>query len=221
LHAPSGTDVVPYVARAHLSGPRRGEPLVVVDGTSSREHDPARWLDPLTSPLVLADRGLLLLVDGAALSPEVQRTIARACAERRAPWDIERPLDIALAMTAVTSRAELVAAGRLEAPLAARFDAAAAAELPRLRDRPEDLRAIVSDRLAREGLRVRGVPVGIDDAAFARLLDHPFEAEDAELAALAVQLVAACEGDVVRVRHVDRLFAHSGAASGAGARFGT
>jgi hypothetical protein len=69
VHAPSGVDAIPYIARAHLGGPRRGEPLVVVDGTSSREHDPARWLDPLTSPLALADRGLLLLVDGDARVP--------------------------------------------------------------------------------------------------------------------------------------------------------
>jgi DNA-binding NtrC family response regulator len=124
-------------------------------------------------------------------------------------------------MTAVSPRAELVAAGRLEGPLAARFEGAVAAELPRLRDRPEDLRAIVSDRLAREGLRVRGVPVGIDDAAFARLLDHPFDAEEAELAALAVQLVAACEGDVVRARHVDAVRGGGGSGAGSGVRTGT
>ena len=77
--------------------------------------------------------------------------------------------------------------------------------LPRLRDRPEDLRAILNDRLAREGLRTRGVPVGIDDGAFARLVEHTFEGEDAELTALVQALVTACDGEVVRARHVDAL----------------
>ena len=51
------------------------------------------------------------------------------------------------------------------------------------------------------------VPVGIEDAAFARLLEYPFEGEDAELASMALQLVASCEGDVVRAHHVDALIA--------------
>jgi DNA-binding NtrC family response regulator len=84
------------------------------------------------------------------------------------------------------------------------------ASLPRLRERPEDMRAIVSDRLAREGLRVRGKPVGIEDAAFARLLDHPFDGEDAELASLVQRLVASCDG-VVRAEHVDLLIARPSA----------
>jgi transcriptional regulator with GAF, ATPase, and Fis domain len=205
--APAGTDAVPYVARAHLASPRRGEPLVVVDGTATRDQDPARWRDPRVSPIALADRGLLLVVDGAALPAEVQRILASAHGERKAPWASEgdRPLDFALAMTATSPLAALVESRRLEPELAARLEDAASCDLPRLRDRPEDLRAIVSDRLAREGLRARGTPVGIDDGAFVRLLDHPFEGEDAELAVLVQRLVAACDGDVVRARDVDAL----------------
>src|SRR5690606_5196793 len=45
LVARAGIDPVPYLARAHLSGPRRDGPLVIVDGTSSREHDLSRWTD--------------------------------------------------------------------------------------------------------------------------------------------------------------------------------
>ena len=203
VHAPAGIDAIPYVARAHLASARKGQPLVVVDGTGSREHDPERWRDPLVSPIALADRGLLLLVDVGALPGDVQSLVARAHAERRAPWG--GAVDLAIAVTSRAPFAELSRAGRLDPGLEARLSQAGIASLPRLRDRPEDLRAILSDRLAREGLRLRGVPVGIDDAAFARLLEHPFEGEDAELSALVQQLVAACDGGVVRARQVAAL----------------
>jgi len=77
--------------------------------------------------------------------------------------------------------------------------------LPRLSERPEDIRAILTDRLAREGLRVRGTPVGIEDAAFARLAEYAFPGEDAELVSIVQRLVAGLRGDVVRAADVDAL----------------
>jgi hypothetical protein len=205
--APSGVDPVPFLARAHLAGARRDAPLVLVDATSAREHDPARWMDPDASPLALADRGMLVLLDGAALPPEVQQLVARALAEKRAPWERADPLDLQLALTAVAAPDDLVASSRLDPALAARLADARGApvELPRLRDRPEDLRAILTDRLAREGLRLLGHPVGIEHAAYARLIEHAFPGEDAELSAIVQRLVARCSGDVVRAADVDAL----------------
>jgi hypothetical protein len=205
--APTGVDAVPYLARAHLAGARSAGPLVLVDGTSAREHDPARWRDPTQSPLALADGGMLLLLDGAALPLDLQRTIARTLSERRPPWERADPLDIQLAFTAVSPPDALVEAGRLDVALALRLGDArdAPVELPRLRDRAEDIRAILNDRLAREGLRVKGTPVGIEHSAFARLVDYPFPGEDAELAAIVQRLVASCSGEVVRVPDVEAL----------------
>ena len=85
------------------------------------------------------------------------------------------------------------------------FEEAAPIVLPRLRDRPEDLRSIVADRLAREGLRVHGRPIGIEAAAFARLVEYPFDGEDAELASIVTRLVARVEGEVIRAADVDAL----------------
>lgn len=205
--APSGVDPVPYLARAHLAGPRAEAPLVLVDGTSTREHELSRWKDPLVSPLALADRGTLVLLDGAALPADVQRLVGQALAERRVPWARSEPLDVVLALTSALDRAALLESGRLDPLLGDRLADALESpiELPRLRDRAEDLRAIVSDRLAREGMRVRGAPVGIDAAAFARLMEHPFAGEEAELASIVLRLVAACEGDVIRAADVDRI----------------
>jgi hypothetical protein len=207
LVAPSGVDPVPYLARAHLGGPRAGGPLVLVDGTSSREHDVARWSDPKASPLALADSGMLVLLDGAALAVDVQRLIARALAERRAPWERPTALDVALAFTATLPPQWLVSSSRLDPLLASRLGDAEAdpIRLPRLGERAEDIRAILTDRLAREGMRVRGAPIGIDDGAFARLVEYPFLGEDAELASIVQRLVARVSGDVVRARDVDEL----------------
>lgn len=211
-HAPilvvarAGIDPVPYVARAHLSGPRKEAPLVVVDGTSTREHDVDRWMDPRESPLALADRGLLFLVDGPALPLDIQALVARAIAHRRAPWERAAPIDVAVALgTTSASLDDLVDAGRLAPELAARLDGIEPIVLPGLRDRPDDLHSIVADRLAREGLRVHGRPIGIEAAAYARLVEHPFEGEDAELASIVTRLVARVRGEVVRVADVDAI----------------
>jgi hypothetical protein len=221
--ATAGVDPVPYLARAHLAGPRAKAPLVMVDATSAREHDPARWMDPASSPLALADRGMLVLLDGAALPGEVQRLVARALAERRAPWERPGALDVQLALTGVASPDELVETGRLDPALAARLAEASPSPvtLPRLRDRPEDLRAVLTDRLAREGLRVLGRPVGIDHGAYVLLARYGFPGDDAELSAVVqrlVELVAAPAsagsggagpagggGEVVRADDVRRL----------------
>jgi transcriptional regulator of acetoin/glycerol metabolism len=208
--APSGVDPVPFLARAHLSGARRGAPLVVVDGASAREHDPAHWTDPAESPLALAHSGMLVLLDGAALPVEVQQLVARTLAEKRAPWEQPDGIDIELALTGVTAPAELVDSGRLDPSLALRLGDAREAPvvLPCLRERGEDLRALLTDRLAREGLRSLGRPVGIELAAYALLVDHPFAGEDAEMTAVVQRLVARCraEGtDLVRARDVESL----------------
>ena len=198
--ARSGVDPVPFLARAHLAGARGTAPLVLVDCTSTREHDLARWRDPVASPLALADAGVLVLLDAAALPSDVQRLIGQALAERRAPWERPDALDIVLALTTVSDPRDLVESGRLDSLLASRAGGAIddPVRLPGISERPEDIRAIVTDRLAREGLRVRGAPVGIDDAAFARLVDHSFDGEDAELAAIVQKLVARARNEVVR-----------------------
>jgi hypothetical protein len=205
--APSGVDPVPYLARAHLSGARGQAPLVLVDATSAREQDLARWTDPRASPLALADGGMLVILDGAALPTDVQQLIARACAERRVPWERVQRLDLQLALTRVGGPGGLGYEGRLDAGLAARLGEAYEAPivLPRLRDRPEDFRAILTDRLAREGLRVLGRPVGIEPAAYAYLADHEFPGDDVELDAVVQCLVSSCEHDTVRAADLGRL----------------
>ena len=114
-----------------------------------------------------------------------------------------------LAVTVIAPPAELLAQARLDPTLAARLGDALATPiaLPRLRERTEDVRAILTDSLARQGLRVLGRPVGIDHAAYARLVEHEFPGEDAELAAMVERLVSRCAADpgrdVVRAADLD------------------
>ena len=89
------------VLRTFEGNPER--PLVIVDGTSSREHDIERWKDEKASPIALADRGLLVLVDGAALPRDIQVLVARALTERRPPWERAMPIDVAIGVEAPMS----------------------------------------------------------------------------------------------------------------------
>ncbi|NVL89214.1 hypothetical protein, partial [Escherichia coli] len=100
-------------------------------------------------------RGLLVLVDGAALPRDIQVLVARALTERRPPWERAMPLDVAVALTSTRAPDLLVEEGLLAPELYSRFEDAAQSpvELASLRDRSEDLFSIVADRLAREGLR--------------------------------------------------------------------
>jgi hypothetical protein len=203
--SPSGVDPVPYLARAHLAGSRGQGPLIWVDATSAREHDPVRWSDARRSPLALANGGMLVLLDADALPPDVQRLVARACTDARAPWESAHRLDVQLAVTGITVDGELPTTARLDPALADCLGDARRSPvvLPPLRDRPEDFRAILTDCLAREGLRVRGHPVGIENAAYLRLAEYSFPADDAELSSIVIRLVARCGGNTVRGRDLD------------------
>jgi len=207
--AASGQAAVPYVARAHLAGPRRARPLVVVDGAATQEHDAAAWRDAATSPLGLADTGLLVIVDVGALPLEIQRLVARAMADKKCPWERPEPLDMCLAVTSARAPEDLADEGELDPQLVARLGDAAIEPIrfPSLSERAEDLRALVADALAREGLRMRGKAVGLGDRAFAALVEHDFRGEDAELAALAKRLVRDVTGDVIAPADVRRALA--------------
>jgi hypothetical protein len=205
VHASSGVDPVPYLARAHLAGVRRCGPFVVVDSTDARERDFTRWSDPQASPLILADGGMLVVLDVAALPPQVQRLLARAHRERCLTDAPATAFDVQLAMTAVLPPSGTPAP--IDTALAALFDEqdAVPIRLPRLHERKEDLRSVLTDAIAREGLRTLGMPVGIEQPAYALLCSYDFPGDDAELVAIAARLVAGCDGQTVRLRDVERL----------------
>jgi hypothetical protein len=203
LLAPSGLDPVPFVARAHLATSRSRMPLVVVDGTGSRERKLTYWQDIARSPLQLADGGLLVLVDASALPTDVQHMIGVALTERRGLSDMGRPLTVQLIAT-LQGPSERPA---LEPRLARAFGEAFAdpVVLPPLSERADDFRALLLDGLAREGLRSVGRPFGIEPSAYARLADYEFPGDVAELWVIVQRLAVACRGDTIRQADVDAL----------------
>jgi transcriptional regulator of acetoin/glycerol metabolism len=63
----------------------------------------------------------------------------------------------------------------------------------------------LTDRLAREGVRVWGRPVGIEPAAYACLAEHDFPGDDVELNAVVQCLVSSCEHDTVHLADLGRV----------------
>ena len=205
--APNGADVVSYMARLHLAGPRAAHPFVVVDGASMAYHEVARWIDPATSPLALSDRGALVVEDGMRLPHSVQRVVGDAIAHRRAPWAETESLDICFAMTARSSSARTSeeVAPAMAAMLEDALDDDLLVRWPHLHERGEDLRSMVLAMLGREGLSVRGTALGIEDAAYELLADYGYPGEDAELRSIVQRLALVAEGDVVRAADVVKL----------------
>ncbi|WP_156865154.1 hypothetical protein [Pajaroellobacter abortibovis] len=203
LLIPKGSDSLPLLARAHLQSGDPNRPFVITEGTMVREHQVERWLDPLFSPISLASEGTWVLRDGAALPGSVQKEIAILLGSKEKGYPSAFPVFCAPIFVfthgGIFSSVDLE--NYLELTLAQWIQEHAEEPLwlPRLFDRPEDVRALLFDGLAREGLRQKGFSIGIEPAALAVLLEYPFPGEDAELMDMIVQLVAVSLGDVVRV----------------------
>jgi hypothetical protein len=199
VQVPVGTDLVPYLARAHLAGARKHGPFVVVDATLPRDHDLERWRKRDESPLALAQGGVLVLTHATNLPHDVQRLIAKTLAHRELPFAPLETADFGLVLTSNLPEGMLRGEGTLDRDLALRLEDALGTMVswPSLGDRAEDLRAMLQDRLSREGMRQKGHPVGLSDAAFATLVSHTFEGEEAELDLFVQKLVTRVRGELV------------------------
>lgn len=190
LTAP-GIDAAAWAALAHLASPRKGALLVVVEGTSPEMSSLELFRDPERSPLRAAAGGTLVILDADALPRPVQSYVAVALGE-----------DTGLVASLPSTVDALVAAGRLDERLADRLGDRAVA-LPTLAARGEDLRALALDHLARVGVKLRGRPIGLDPYALARLGEHVWPGNDAELASVLVRAALVAEGDTIGRRDLD------------------
>ena len=204
LLAPPGVNPVPWAAEAHLESARSTRPLVVVYGTYAPEHDLQAWRDANTSPLTLADGGTLMIVDVACLPRAVQDYIAASLAERVAPSGSAVSLDVALAVSVPHPVSALVATGRISEVLA---DWLGERELPipGLASRSEDLRAMVLDHLAHHGMQYRGAPLGVDDRALMRLMEHSWPGNDNELDDVLLRATLVAKGKRITSEDLDEI----------------
>lgn len=196
VRTPPGTDATGFAAVVHLASPRRGGPFVVVDGASGPEHDLASWQDAASSPLSLADGGTLCLLDVAALPLEVQEHVARTLSRRVDPPLRGGVVPFSVVASVRSPLAELVESGRVSKALA-RCLGSAEVELPALRDRAEDIRALALAVLARSGLQKDGRPMGLDTSALRLLSDHEWPGNDHELEDVLARAAEVATGSVL------------------------
>ena len=204
LLTPVGVDPIPYAAFVHGKGAHRAGPLVVVDAAGPDEQQISSWHDPTSSPLCLADGGTLLISSVAALAPSTQAFLAESLVHRRSPAGHDAPLDMTLVVSVPTTVDSLVASGQLDPALA---DALGdrAVPLPPLSARADDLRALLLDRLARIGMRLKGRPMGLDPRALARLVGHAWPGNEIELDDVLTRAVAIADGEVLTSAHLDQV----------------
>ncbi len=207
LIAPPGTDAAAWAACAHLAGPGRDGPLVLIDGASSSEHDPAAWDDPERSPLALARSGSLAVLDVGALPDPVQEALVARLAREEASAPSSEVAPPWLVVTTAVAPEHLRRGGRLAAPLALRLGSDPV-RVPALGERGEDLRALVLDGLAAAGLRERGAPLGVEGHALRALLEHDWPGNDAELASVLQAAARLTTGPLVTLGDLARAGFH-------------
>jgi DNA-binding NtrC family response regulator len=190
LHGEHGVAIDPLARHVHERSPRAGGPLVVIACANASV--------TLEQALAASHEGTLLLLDIAALAPDVQRALVQALSGPKPPR---------IVASARFAPEALVQAGALLPELAQAFTRIASA--PALRARKDDLPSLTLLALDRAG-RVLGKPtVGIDGAAQARLIAHDWPGNALELQAVVERAVLFCEAARIDVAIITRALGHS------------
>jgi len=185
LKAPPGTDALGWAAMLHLMGPREHQPFLVLDATTGDLPD-----DRIGQWIAAASHGTMVLLHPQLLPRETLGLLELLLAEQQARSD-------AVQLVVVT-------AGQLEDEPKLMFwpHAEHTLELPSLARRPDDLRSMIFDRLARFGIALRGEPYGIEPAALRELLDHDWPHNELELDHTLVALLTQATSSPITVEHL-------------------
>jgi DNA-binding NtrC family response regulator len=204
LVAAAGSPVLPVSRFIHDRGPRWNAPFVVADCSASAPEDVINLLfgsDEGRIGWFNSDaQGTLLLRDLPALPHTVQERLAAVLRRRSHSADDDEVGSTALRLIA-TSRLPLDRL-RHESALAPELDACFAGaelEIPRLRERREDLPSLALlsiDRACRVHARD---PIGIDQSAMSALVDHDWPGDVAELDLVIERAVAKAAGKTITV----------------------
>jgi DNA-binding NtrC family response regulator len=151
----------------------------------------------------LAHQGTLFLDEIADLSPSAQSKILRAVEYgeyERLGSDALQHADVRL-LSATHHPLNGDGAARFRQDLFFRISGFTLT-LPPLRERPNDLQALLAAEIARAGARQGKTIVGLDRAAAERLLAHPWPGNLRELARVVHAAVALAPGDVIGEAHL-------------------
>lgn len=193
LVTPPGTEPTGWAAHAHLASSRAGGPFVIADATLPAERALERWNDPEHAPSRLANGGTLLVLGIDALPLPIQEHLARTLLTR-APGEDALPAPVLVASVHAPLE-PLVELGKVVPPLARLLTAELA--LPSLAERPEDLRALILDVLARTSLRLGREPLGVDAAALRLLVEHLWPGNELELEGVLLRAARVARGPAV------------------------
>ncbi|HEU5076599.1 MAG TPA: hypothetical protein VFU02_20560, partial [Polyangiaceae bacterium] len=199
LRAEPGLDPLGWAAITHLSSPRRDGPFIVVDGASPAQHDLARWQNPESSPLHLADGGTLVILELSAIPLGVQEFLAQNLAERGGARTLSAVFPVSLIAVLEQPPESLVESGGLDKGLS-RWLGDRFVTLPPLRERAEDIRSLILMRLTRLGLKLRGEPMGVETGALRLLSEHTWPGNEHELDAVLTLAAQKAAGPAVSAR---------------------
>ncbi|MBS3960195.1 MAG: sigma-54-dependent Fis family transcriptional regulator [Xanthomonadaceae bacterium] len=200
------------VARlVHAASPRREGPFVAVDCAAlPPDRIEAELFGQRAGPGVAAEadglfqaaQGGSLFLDAVAELPAPVQAKLQQALERQAVrplgGDGEVPIDVRLLSASHHDLARRVEEGRFRHDLYYRLHVLDVA-VPPLRERREDLPALVEAALARRG----GEPPRLADDALAALHDYPFPGNVRELESLLERAVALAEGPLIHAADLD------------------
>ena len=211
LTGESGTGKELFARAIHAASPRRDGPFVAVDCAAlPPDRIEAELFGQRAGPGVAAEadglfqaaQGGSLFLDAVAELPAPVQAKLQQALERQAVrplgGDGEVPIDVRLLSASHHDLARRVEEGRFRHDLYYRLHVLDVA-VPPLRERREDLPALVEAALARRG----GEPPRLADDALAALHDYPFPGNVRELESLLERAVALAEGPLIHAADLD------------------
>ncbi|WP_163989274.1 FHA domain-containing protein [Pyxidicoccus caerfyrddinensis] len=223
IHGEPGTGKTLLARMVHSRSPRALGPLVTVDcrqpqpavdealfGRASAPGQP-----PVTSALLRADGGSLLLQHVEALPRPSAERLARLMARRSAParQGGEEPVDVRVLATALESLPLLATRGEVEASLA-RGLAGFELEVPPLRDRRADVLVLLEGFTTRAARRSRKEPPTLGPEARRLLVDYAWPQNVRELELVGERLGLLYAGSRVGALHLPPEIQEGGASTG-------
>ncbi|MBZ4423123.1 FHA domain-containing protein [Myxococcus sp. RHSTA-1-4] len=223
VHGEPGTGKTLLARLVHSRSPRALGPVVTVDCRLPREaveealfgRASAPGQPPVTSALLRADGGALLLQHVEALPRPTAERLARLLARRAAParQGGEEPVDVRVLATAPAPLPLLATRGEVEASLA-RGLAGFELEVPPLRDRRADVLTLLEGFTTRAARRVRKEPPTLGPEARRMLVDYAWPQNVRELELVGERLGLLYGGSRVGALHLPPEIQEGGAASG-------
>jgi len=202
LVVPPGSDALAWAAHLHVQSPRASGALVIADVLAGPDVH-AGLADEEAPLLRLADDGTLVVLAVTALPRETQERFAISLARREAREPGRKVFSPAVVLVVPEPLATCVARGRLAANVA-RWFVDTEVVLPALRDRPEDLRALALDTLARKSVELGRELLGIEPSALRMVIEHPWPHNELELESVLGRAAALAQGSAVTAGDLER-----------------